>query len=67
VEEELQKERRREWKMKQSSLAAPLRKSGRGVAEREEERVKDEAIFVSCTLQKEGKMISRMREGESGR
>jgi hypothetical protein len=51
--------------MKQSSLAAPLIKRGRGFVERKKEKVKDEAIFVSCTLQKEGKMISRMREGES--
>ncbi len=50
--------------MKQSSLAAPLRKSGRGVAEREEERVKDEAIIISCTLRKSGRGVAE-REEES--
>ncbi len=51
----MQKERRREWKMKQSSLAASLRKSERGAAEREEERVEDELIIVSCTFRKRGR------------
>jgi hypothetical protein len=60
VEEELQKERRREWKMKQSSLAAHKRKSERGVAER---RVKDETIIISCTLETEWTRSCRMRGG----
>jgi hypothetical protein len=58
---------RGEWKMKQSSLAAPLRKSGRGVVEREKERVKDEAIIISCTLEKEWERSCRMRLGECER
>jgi hypothetical protein len=53
--------------MKQSSLAAPLRKRGIGFAEREEERVEDEAIIISCTLEKEGNKICRKRGGESER
>jgi hypothetical protein len=34
--------------MKQSSLAAPLRKRGIRFAEREEERVNDKTIIISC-------------------
>ncbi len=45
--------------MKQSSLSAHKRKSGRGIAVRVEERVKDEAIIISCTLEKEGKRSCR--------
>jgi hypothetical protein len=67
VLDDFQKGRKRERKMKLSSLAAHKRKSGRGIAEREEERVKDEAIIISCTLDKEGKRICRKKEGEGER
>ncbi len=44
-----------------------LRKRRRGVAEREEERVEDEAIIISCTQEKEWKRSCRIRVGEGER
>ncbi len=63
----MQKERRREWKMKQSSCSCTVRKSERGVAEREEERVKDEAIIIICTQEKEWKRNCSKGGGEGER
>ena len=39
-----------------------MRKSGRGVAEREEKRVEDEAIIISCTLRKSGRGVAEREE-----
>ena len=34
-------------------ISCTQEESGRGIAERVEERVEDEAIIISCTLEKE--------------
>jgi hypothetical protein len=39
-----------------------LRKSGRGIAVRVEERVEDEAIIISCTLRKSERVVAEREE-----